>query len=408
MPQEESNMKTLNTQLVVACWLVLSAAISGCGRQVEEPLPIAVQVITLKRESVNSEIRFTATVRELQCIELSFKVPGTLSTMLQVPGFDGKQRDLHEGDEVRADANRPLAELDDSDYRRSVEMARDRLAQAQARQRASEATATAIRANFKRMKALRERESVAQQAFEDALARRDSAEAELEGVRREVSAATVALQQSEDDLKNCALSLPIAKATISKKYVENGERVQAGQPVLQVMDLSGVRVAFSVPDTKVDKFRLGQTLTVMADASPGKPFTGRVSKILPAADLRTRSFEIEVTIDEPHGLRPGMVVALIVGREQNLILLPMTAIGRGDTPDETTVFAVVDDGGRKVVRKRRVELDGVYDNRIQLVEGDGSRVGEGDAIVVTGAFRLSEGREVRELQSQEPALRIGL
>ena len=126
--------------------------------------------------------------------------------------------------------------------------------QAQAKQRATEATVTAVRANFDRMKALRERGSVAQQAFEDVLARRDSADAELDGSHREVSAATTALQQAEDDRKNCSLQLPIAKATVSRKYVESGERVQAGQPVFQVMDLATLRAAFGVPDTKVGQF----------------------------------------------------------------------------------------------------------------------------------------------------------
>ena len=384
------------------------AGICGCRRQIEAPLPIAVQAITLKHEVVTSEMRFTATVREQQRIELSFKVPGTVASILQVPEMEGKQRDLHEGDEVYADASGPLARLDDSDYQRRLQTVFERLAQAQAKQRATEATVTAVQANFARMNALRERGSVAQQAFEDVLARRDSAEAELDGVRREVSTAIVAQQQAEDDLKNCALCLPIAKATISRKYVESGERVQAGQPVFQVMDLASVRVAFGVPDTKINQFRTGQILTVIADAYPGDRFIGRVSKILPAADLRTRSFEIEVTIDEPRSLRPGMVVTLITGHDQSLILLPMTAIGRGETPEETTVFTVVDHGGHKVVHKRRVELDGVYDNRIRLIEDGQSQLGEGEVIVVTGAFRLSEGQEVRVLQSQEPALRIGL
>ena len=57
-------------------------------------------------------------------------------------------------------------------------------------------------------------------------------------------------------------------------------------------------------------------MTVMADAFPGERFVGRVSKILPAADLRTRSFEVEVTIDHPRGLRPGMVVTLVTGRQE--------------------------------------------------------------------------------------------
>jgi len=402
-------MRNLDRMKLVLAWCFLTpAAIVGCRRPVEDPLPIAVQVIRLKREDLSSETRFTATVRERQRIELSFKVPGTVATMLQVPGLDDKQRDVHEGDEVQADASRPLARLDDSDYQRRLTTTRERLAQAQARKRATEAAVTAVRANFERMKDLRDRQSVAQQAFEDVLARRDSAEAELDGACREIAAVTVALQQAQDDVSSCALGLPIAKATISRKYVESGERVQAGQPVLQVMDLSDVRVAFGVPDTKVNQFRIGQTLTVMADAFPGQRFTGRVSKILPTADLRTRSFEIEVTIDETRGLRPGMVVALITGRRQQMVLLPMTAIGRGETPDETTVFAVVDEGGRKVVHRTRVELDGVYDNRIRLRESGSSRLGEGAVIVVAGAFRLTEGQEVRVLEIREPAFRIGL
>ena len=67
-------------------------------------------------------------MREQQRIELSFKVPGTVATMLQVPGLDDKQRDVHEGDEVQADASRPLARLDDSDYQRRLTTTRERLA----------------------------------------------------------------------------------------------------------------------------------------------------------------------------------------------------------------------------------------------------------------------------------------
>jgi RND family efflux transporter MFP subunit len=394
--------------IAILVGLVVLGGVGGCRRKVASPIPPAVQAAALRREVIDSETHYTATVRERQRIELSFKVPGTVASMLQVPGVEGKLQDVHEGDEVQADTVEPLARLDTSDYQRRVEMSRDRLAQAQAQQRAAEATVTAVRAKFERMKALRERGSVAQQAFEDVQARRDSAEAELEGIQREVSAAAVARRQAEDDLSHCALRLPIAKATISRKYVENGERIQAGQPVFQVMDLDQVRVAFGVPDTKVNQFHLGQTLTVTADAFPGKRFQGRVTKIQPAADLRTRSFEIEVTIDEPRGLRPGMVVTLVTGREQTLVLLPMTAIGRGATPGETTVFAVVEEDGRKVVRRRRVILDGVYDNRIRLVEDGRSQVRVGDVIVVSGAFRLSEGEEVRVVETQEPALRIDL
>ncbi len=132
--------------------------------------------------------------------------------------------------------------------------------EAQAKERAAAAAVTALRATFERIKALRERESVAQQTYDDTLAKRDSAEAELEprGAR---SAGRVALQQAEDDLT----ALPAGArrfpgAVVSRKYVERGERVPAGQPVFEIMDLSRVRVAFGVPDTRIGQFQIGQAV----------------------------------------------------------------------------------------------------------------------------------------------------
>lgn len=384
------------------------AAVAGCQpAEVAEPLPVAVRVTRLEPEPITQETRFTATVRERHRVELSFKVPGTVAALWQVPGVDGKPRDVQEGDQVTCDPHTPLARLDDSDYQRRLTMSQERVAQAEAKQRAALATVTAVRAGFERIKVLRERDSVAQQAYDDALGKRDAAAAELDAVQREVAAAKVALQQADDDFKNCRLALPLPKAVVSRKYIERGERVQAGQPVFQIMDLSRVRVAFGVSDTKIGHFHMGQTVTVTAEAVPGEQFTGRITKIVPAADLRTRTFEVETTIDEPRGLRPGMVVTIFVGREQSMVLLPMTAIHRGTRPDEYLVYTVVDEHGTKVARQRRVKLGGIADNRIRLLPGSESQVGPGDTVVVAGSFRLTEGQPVRVIDVEEPKLRIG-
>jgi multidrug efflux system membrane fusion protein len=357
---------------------------------------MAVQVATLRPEPVSDDIRFSATVRERHRFELSFKVPGTIAALMKVKEPNGRLRDVHEGDVVGAD--RPLAKLDDADYRRRVEMSRERLAQAEARQRAAQAAVTAARTTFARIKSLRASEAVAQQVYDDTLARRDAAEADLDAAGREVRAATVALQQAEDDCGNCALVAPMANATVSRKFIEVNQRVPAGQPVFELMDLSQVRVAFGVPDTMLGQFQIGQTVALTADSFQGQRFQGRVTKILPAADLKTRTFEVEVTIDAPQGLRPGMVVTIIVGRQSSAVLIPMTAVLRAGGEGQYAVFTVVADHGRQIARRRQVRLDGVDDNRIRLVEGVGSEVRAGDAIVVTGAFRLTDGQEVRVLE----------
>ena len=365
-------------------------------------MPVAVQVTTLRREPIVAESRFSATVRERQRIELSFKVPGTVAGLMQTKAIDGQQRDIHEGDTVKADPDHPLAQLDDSDYKRRVTAAKDRLAAVRAKERAVAATVTGAQATFERVKALRERGSVAQQMYDDTLAKRDSAVAELEAVQRDIGGANVALQQAEDDWRHCSLVLPIQQAVISRKSIEQGERVPAGQPVVEIMDLSRVRVAFGVSDKRISKFGIGQSVAVTADAFPGEHFSGRVTKLLPAADLRTRTFEVEVTIDDPKGLKPGMIVTIIVGKREEVVLIPMTAVQRGIEADEFTIYAVVDEDGHLVARKRRVKLDGIYDNRVRLVEGSQSEVHAGDRIVSGGAFRIVDGQAVRVLDVPDP------
>jgi RND family efflux transporter MFP subunit len=384
----------------------LFVVLSGCHRrQVEPSPPVAVHAAALKSESIRSEMRISATAREQRRIEMSFKVPGTIASLLQVPGADGKPRDVHEGDQIVADPNCPLARLDDSDYRRRLSTAEEQLAQAQAKERAAQANVISARKDFDRTKSLMEQSVVSQQEYDSALAKRDACEAELEATQRSIRAASVAQQQAADDLKNCSLVVPIPSAVISRKHIEMGERVAANQSVFQILDVSHVRIAFGVPDTKVGDFRIGQRVSVTADAFRGERFSGRVTKILPDADLKTRSFEIEVTVDEPKGLKPGMVVTILLGETQEALLAPMTAIQRGASGDDYAVFAVVDENGQKVARKRRVLLNGVLDNRIRL--GQGGELQAGDTIVVTGGFRLSDGQPVRVVDVPETTLRIG-
>ena len=128
-----------------------------------------------------------------------------------------------------------------------------------------------------------------------------------------------------------------------------------------------------------------------------------MTKIYPAADAKTRTFEIEVCIDQPRGLKPGMVVTILGGCEESMVLLPMTSVQRGNRPDEFVVYAVSQEPGHPTARRRRVQWDGVYDNRLRLVDGPASEVRVGDTVVVSGAVRLSDGQAVRVQGEQEGA-----
>ena len=133
-----------------------------------------------------------------------------------------------------------------------------------------------------------------------------------------------------------------------------------------------------------------------------------MAKIFPAADAKTRTFEIEVSIDQPRGLKPGMVVTILGGCDQSMVLLPMTAVQRGAQRDEFVVYTVTPEQDRQVARRRRVHLDGVYDNRIRVAADPASELKAGDTVVVCGGSRLTDGQAVRVLPSREQEVRVQL
>jgi hypothetical protein len=75
----------------------------------------------------------------------------------------------------------------------------------------------------------------------------------------------------------------------------------------------------------------------------------------------------------------------------------MAAIHQGASPGDLIVYELVDEGGRQVVRARKVALGGVYNNHVEVVAAD-SEVRSGSRIVVTTAERLSDGITVRLIQ----------
>lgn len=381
--------------------LAFTAVLCGCGpAAVDERLPVAVQVTQVAPEVFATETRYSGTVKELQKVDLSFKIAGTVQELYQVAEAGSAQtRDVQVGDVVPGGA--VLARLDDADYRRKWHASREKLAKAESQRVAALADADLAAKDLARCQALSAKGADTQENLDAAQRRRITADATVVSAERDVEAARIEHQQAQDDLENCALNVPqFGLACVAEKYVERSERVLPARSAFLLIDIAKVRVAFGVPDVLVGNLQLGQPLPVVAEALGGGAFTGRISKISPAADLRTRTFLVEVTIDEPGKLKPGMIVTTSVGERRAGLLLPMTAIQRGRARPGYVVYKVESASGRPVVRERRVVLGGVYDNRICVQADPQTEIAAGDAVVAVGAWRLCDGQSVHVVEEE--------
>lgn len=394
----------LGTPVPTSCWLgclLLGAALCACDKPREEVGPIPVRVRVLTPEDIVVSSRFGGSVEPFQTTDLAFKLPGTVERLYRPPGLD---RDVQVGDELPKGT--VIAELDEGDLRRAKASAEARVAQLEARvatAKDSLAIATRVLERFERTSG-----SVSEVARDDAAAKRVAAAGELASAEHALADARVGLDQANDDYVNRQLVVPFDHATVAQKRIESGERKAAHEVAFQLIDISTVHVTFGVPDTMIgdpafgwsaaDRIHLGQKLRITADAFEGRSLEGLVTKIAPQADARTRTFLIELTLTNPrlpdgqHLLRPGMIVTVHVGSENDrrVMLLPMAAIHRGRSADELIVYEAVTENDHEVVRARKVSLGGVYDNQVEVVPA-GSEVRDGSQVVVTTAERLTDG-----------------
>jgi membrane fusion protein, multidrug efflux system len=220
---------------------------------------------------------------------------------------------------------------------KTVEGARARLASASSRVREVEANASKAAKDVERLKGLLAKDEVSQQMYDAAVASADAQRAALEGAKSQVTEAETGvhvaesrlvqaqagvmparaqlrsaqtgpdqiqairaraaaadahaqqaravLAQAELNLQHATVKAPL-KGLVSRKTVEVGQNVQAGQPLLAIIPLDEVWVTANFKETQLKNMRAGQKATLTVDAFGGKEFNAHVDSIAGATGAR--------------------------------------------------------------------------------------------------------------------------
>lgn len=360
-------MKLLST-------LSLAAAIlTGCART-EEPLPRAptpVRVRVVAEPPARAQARYSGTIAAATSVDLAFKVGGYVREVAQRDG-----RKLQEGDLVHKGA--VLAVVNEADYRQRVAAAQASLAEAVAAEKQAHV-------DFERAKKLLAADVINQAEYDGAVAQRDVAAARSAAARSKVSEAALALA-------DCTLRAPI-DGVIIRRHIEAGVLAAAGTPAFSLADTRSVKVSFGAPDVLLGRLKLGDTLAVRVEAL-GEERAGAITRINPSADARSRTFEVETTLDNAGDrLKVGMVVSILLPETPALAALPalpLTAVVRA--PRDPRGFAVfVVDPEASVARLRAVTLGDVVTGGVQVVAG----LAPGERVVESGATLITDGEAVK-------------
>jgi membrane fusion protein, multidrug efflux system len=170
--------------------------------------------------------------------------------------------------------------------------------------------------------------------------------------------------------------------------VEEGEYVQPGTPVAEIVDAATVKVAVRVPERDVAFFAVGRTTQVSADTQ-GPPIMreGVISFISELADHQTRSTRMEINLDNSdRGLRCGQIVHVYLTRRvlDNVIMIPLMAVIPME--DSKAVYVV----NASQTQRREIELGIIRGDRVQVRQG----LEVGDRLIVSGHRFVAPGQNV--------------
>ena len=100
-----------------------------------------------------------------------------------------------------------------------------------------------------------------------------------------VKQAQATLAQAELNLQYTTVKAPSA-GVVSRKTVEIGQVIQAGQPLLALVALHDVWVTANFKETQLRDMRAGQRAVVEVDGLGGKEFNGHVDSIAAATGAK--------------------------------------------------------------------------------------------------------------------------
>src|SRR5690554_3370692 len=151
----------------------------------------------------------------------------------------------------------------------------------------------------------------------------------------DVDKANAELLMSEADLEYAKAELRKAKVTapfdgvVGIRQVNKGAYVQAGTPLIEIVELNPLYLDFAAPETVLSVMTVGDTVDVIIPAIRQMPVSVIITAIEPSVDALTRSIKIRASVNNDQGiLRPGVFarVSLPVSTTENIMWLPEAAL----------------------------------------------------------------------------------
>ncbi len=361
--------KSAAPRAVFSCVMISFLAIlllGGCNRKEEVKKVEVVRPVKVMQVQAGKGLQkhsFPGTVRAARRAVLSFKVSGPLAELPVEEGQHVKKGDL-------------IAQIQKRDFQTALDEARARSLEAEKQ--------------YNRYKELYARKQVSRADFDRYRAARDVARAQLE--------------DAENRLKDTSLRAPF-DGIVSKRYVENFQKVQAKEPIVNLQDITRIEILVNVPEQLMAAIRnRAEVPKIYAtfETIPGKKFPLEIKEYSTQADPATQTYQVVLVMDQPDeaNILPGMTAMVTAegvadhAASGQAPLIPAFAVM--DAPGNQPYVWVLDPE-TSTARRQNVRIGRLEGSENVFVE-EGLKGGE--TIIIAGLTQLEEGMKVRPWEKQ--------
>ena len=332
---------------------------TSCGHKKEGDVTLIRPVKTATASS-QSVIRkdFSGIVEAVEYVKLAFRVSGQVINLPVVEGQGVKKGQL-------------IAAIDPREI--SLQYAADKAAYETAA------------AQVERNKRLLGRQAISVQEYEISVANYQKAKS--------------AYELSSNNMRDTKLTAPF-DGSIEKRLVENYQRVNSGEGIVQLVNTQKLRIKFTVPDDYLYLLRAKDvTFKVVFDTYPDTVFNAKLEEYLDISTAGT-GIPVTITIEDPafnrslYDVKPGFTCKIKLASdvapflEEKLVNIPLSAIF-GESENQKTYVWVVKDNK---VSKREVTVYSPTGEANALIS---TGVQPGETIVIAGVHQLVEGQTVK-------------
>ncbi|MDH6313513.1 RND family efflux transporter MFP subunit [Parabacteroides sp. PFB2-10] len=330
--------KVLSVIPVAAVVLLMSCSGNKVQEQTVEE-KVKVKLETVHMQEVDQIAEFTASVE------------ANISNMIapQAPARIGKLH-VEVGDRVRA--GQLLATMDETQLRQTQIQLEN------------------LETEFKRIDELYKVGGVSQSAWE--------------GQKMALDLQKTALKNLEENNK---LVSPISGIVTARNY-DNGDMYSGAQPVYTVEQINPVKLIVNVSESYFTLVSKGKEVDVRLDVYGDEVFKGQVNLVYPTIDPLTRTFQVEIKLNNnDQRVRPGMFARVVMhfGAKEHVVIPDQAVVKQAGSGDR---YVYIYKNGK--VSYDKIELGRRMDNRYEVISG----VKDGDQVVTTGQNRLTNGMEV--------------